>query len=182
VLARHFGVETVGVDIENNFAASDAAPAQLQVMDAQHLEFTDGSFDLVYSFHALEHIRDQRQAVREIHRVLAPGGTFVIGTPNKSRLIGYIGSTAPVRDRIRWNLADLRARAIGRWSNEAGAHAGFTADELLRLCGAIGHVDDVSHDYYTALYSSRQSLIDRIARSGIARLLFPAVYVAGKRD
>jgi SAM-dependent methyltransferase len=182
VLARHFGVETIGVDIEANFAALEAAPAQLRVMDAQRLAFADGSFDLVYSFHALEHIQDPCQAVQEIRRVLVPGGTFVVGTPNKSRLIGYINSDAPVRDRVRWNVADLRARAAGRWSNEAGAHAGFTAAELLQLCAAIGLAHDVSQYYYKALYSSKQSLIDGMTRSGIARLLFPAVYAAGKRQ
>ncbi|WP_051683738.1 bifunctional 2-polyprenyl-6-hydroxyphenol methylase/3-demethylubiquinol 3-O-methyltransferase UbiG [Blastococcus sp. URHD0036] len=182
VLARHFGAETIGVDIEDDFVEADSAPARLQVMDAQHLDFADGSFDLVYSFHALEHISDPRQAVREIHRVLAPGGAFVIGTPNKSRLVGYINSDAPVRDRIRWNVADLRARAAGRWSNEAGAHAGFTAGELMRLCATIGPVTDVAHAYYSALYSSRRRLIDGMVQLRVARLLFPAVYMAGRRS
>jgi len=69
-----------------------------------------------------------------MRRVLKPGGVYLIGTPNKSRAIGYVGSASPVRERLRWNVADWRARAAGRWSNAADAHAGFTSRELLEMC------------------------------------------------
>ena len=40
------------------------------------IEFPEASFDCVISFQVIEHIRDDRQFVREIHRVLRPGGRF----------------------------------------------------------------------------------------------------------
>ena len=46
------------------------------------LEFPEASFDCVISFQVIEHIRDDRQFVREIHRVLRPGGRFIVTTPN----------------------------------------------------------------------------------------------------
>ncbi|OUQ54558.1 SAM-dependent methyltransferase [Alistipes sp. An116] len=46
------------------------------------LEFPDGSFDCVISFQVIEHIRDDRRFVDEIHRVLRPGGRLIVTTPN----------------------------------------------------------------------------------------------------
>jgi SAM-dependent methyltransferase len=42
------------------------------------LPFADGSFDIVFSHGVLHHVPDVRQAQREIHRVLRPGGELVI--------------------------------------------------------------------------------------------------------
>lgn len=43
----------------------------------------DSSFDFVISFQVIEHIEDDGAFVREIHRVLKPGGKFILTTPNK---------------------------------------------------------------------------------------------------
>src|SRR5690606_40218460 len=50
-------------------------------IDLTALEFPDRSFDLVICNHVLEHIPDDLAAMREIHRVLAPGGKAVITVP-----------------------------------------------------------------------------------------------------
>jgi SAM-dependent methyltransferase len=184
ILAREFSAETVGIDIGAEFAFNPAAahPAQLLTMDAQALEFADSSFDLVYSFHALEHIASPGKALEEMRRVLVRGGAFLIGTPNKSRLIGYMGSPAPISERIRWNLIDIGARLRGRWSNEAGAHAGFTAKELVTMCReSFGEGEDISGEYYRGLYSRRERVVDLLDKLKIAKILFPCVYVAGHK-
>ena len=46
------------------------------------LKFPDESFDCVISFQVIEHIRDDRRFVDEIHRVLRPGGRLIVTTPN----------------------------------------------------------------------------------------------------
>lgn len=46
--------------------------------DAERLDFADESFDLVYSHGVLHHTPDTRRAVREVHRVLRPGGRAVV--------------------------------------------------------------------------------------------------------
>lgn len=49
--------------------------------DATRLPFADNRFDVVTMFDVLEHVEDDLAAVREIHRVLKPGGSFVLSVP-----------------------------------------------------------------------------------------------------
>ncbi|MGB8508781.1 MAG: methyltransferase domain-containing protein [Pyrinomonadaceae bacterium] len=51
---------------------------EFRVADAEHLDFADDSFDLVYSHGVLHHTPDTRRAVKEVHRVLKPGGRAVV--------------------------------------------------------------------------------------------------------
>lgn len=43
----------------------------------------DNTFDFVISFQVIEHIEDDAEFLKEIHRVLKPGGQFICTTPNK---------------------------------------------------------------------------------------------------
>ncbi len=47
----------------------------------------DNSFDFVVSFQVIEHIEADNKYVSEIHRVLRPGGKFILTTPNKKMSI-----------------------------------------------------------------------------------------------
>lgn len=46
------------------------------------LGFEDNSFDFAITFQVVEHIKDDHAFIREIHRVLKPGGKLIITTPN----------------------------------------------------------------------------------------------------
>ncbi len=52
--------------------------------DAACLPLTDASIDLAVSFETLEHVPDAQALVREIRRVLKPGGRLVLSTPNRA--------------------------------------------------------------------------------------------------
>jgi SAM-dependent methyltransferase len=51
---------------------------EFRVADAEQLDFADNAFDLVYSHGVLHHTPDTARAVREIHRVLKPGGRAIV--------------------------------------------------------------------------------------------------------
>jgi SAM-dependent methyltransferase len=179
-LATAFGCEVTGIDIETKWDPAAAAVAKLQYGDATALEFPDRSFDLVYSYHALEHIPDFRRALSEMKRVLADDGCYFVGTPNRHRLIGYLGSQNTLLNKLRWNMTDWNARLRGKFRNEFGAHAGFTRAELQdELSGAIGPAKNVTLLYYLSLYARKASYVRMLDRLRLSSLLFPAIYFIG---
>ncbi len=52
----------------------------------ERLPIDDASFDMVLCQEGIEHLPDQLAALREFNRILAPGGTLVLTTPNISHL------------------------------------------------------------------------------------------------
>jgi ubiquinone/menaquinone biosynthesis C-methylase UbiE len=182
VLAREFESNAIGIDMGDEFAFDNhgSAPAKLMIMDARELQFPDGTFDLVYSFHALEHIPGPERALKEMARVLRSGGMYLIGTPNKKRLVGYVGSATTTRNKILWNLKDFAKRVKGQWSNEDGAHAGFTQHELMELCRAAfgGNPISVADTYYEKIYGR---LASGIRGAHLSSLVYPCVYVLGNK-
>ena len=78
------GASVVGVDLSIN--SVQLARKHFQVFetrgdfiasDAEHLPFSDGSFDVIYSFGVLHHTPDTELAIEECYRVLKPGGVFI---------------------------------------------------------------------------------------------------------
>ncbi|MDR3457306.1 MAG: class I SAM-dependent methyltransferase [Verrucomicrobiae bacterium] len=53
------------------------------VGDAQQIPLADASVEVVVSFETIEHLPDPGRFLAECFRVLAPGGTLVISTPNR---------------------------------------------------------------------------------------------------
>jgi len=51
-------------------------------MTVPALDFPDNTFDFVFSFQVIEHIEDDKEYLKEISRVLKPGGKFICTTPN----------------------------------------------------------------------------------------------------
>jgi ubiquinone/menaquinone biosynthesis C-methylase UbiE len=66
------------VEIARKRAADLGCEVDLRLGDAEALPFPDSSFDTVVCTFALCTIPDERQAVAEAHRVLRPGGRFVL--------------------------------------------------------------------------------------------------------
>jgi len=183
VLAEVLDAETTGIDIVQNFDPEAATVVQLRYGDATRLDFADGSFDCVYSYHALEHIPQHVQALREMRRVLEEGGLLCLGTPNRSRLFAYLGSHASLREKLRWNMIDWRAKLRGRFRNEYGAHAGFSSAELQReLRDIFGNAQEITLPYYLRVYRKHIGLCRLLYSSGFGRILFPCVYFLGRKE
>jgi SAM-dependent methyltransferase len=105
---------------------------EVRHMDAMHLDFPDGSFDAVYSLSSIEHFGSAAavaKAMREIARVLRPGGHAVIVTECLLRL-----------HPRNWALVDLAVRLVtgGRKRQQATLRRrvvvgeAFTPKELRR--------------------------------------------------
>ena len=75
-------VRWVGVDVERSPEVDERVrdDAELVTFDGVNLPFEDHSFDLVYCKQVLEHVRHPHPLIRDVGRVLGPGGWFVGST------------------------------------------------------------------------------------------------------
>jgi SAM-dependent methyltransferase len=72
--------EYIGVDIENE--GHDHRGEQIDVYyDGNHLPFGDASFDAILTSEVLEHVPEINECLRELYRVLKPGGRILITVP-----------------------------------------------------------------------------------------------------
>ena len=62
--------------------------------DIESLPFENETFDLVLATDIIEHVDDDARAVRELHRVLAPGGKLLITVPTFKALWGHNDDTS----------------------------------------------------------------------------------------
>lgn len=87
--------------------------------DITRMKSETGSFDFIYCSNVLEHIPDDRAAMSELHRILAPGGTALIQVPIKGQVTYEDFSiTDPEKrfehfgqaDHVRWYGEDIQQR------------------------------------------------------------------------
>ena len=182
-ISQHFHCNVTGIDIDGAaFLQFNATTVRLLEMDASRMDFGDRSFDLLYSFHVIEHLSDLDATLNEMLRVLQPSGVFCIGTPNKSRLLGYVGVDTSLTQKLLGNVKDWQMRLSRRWENSLGAHAGFKRGELQEICERVfGEGKDVTEEYYRKLYKSWAVTIDVICKARLSDAIFPSVYVVGER-
>ena len=60
-------------------------------MDAEHLEFPDETFDFVWSWGVIHHSANTEAIIREIHRVLKPGGEARVMVYHRNSINFWIG-------------------------------------------------------------------------------------------
>jgi SAM-dependent methyltransferase len=67
---------------EGNYITADLHdPRAMVKMDVTDIEFPEDFFDVIYCSHVLEHVMDDRRAMREFRRVLKPGGWAILLVP-----------------------------------------------------------------------------------------------------
>jgi SAM-dependent methyltransferase len=121
-------LHVVGCDMSSSaLAVAEASAEGVDFLPAQaeKLPFADGEFDFVWVFDVLEHVENPERVLREIARVVRPGGGFHIVLPLEGQ---------------RWTLY----RLIGcgtRWTAKVrhGGHIQiFSADRFSALAGFCG--------------------------------------------
>jgi ubiquinone/menaquinone biosynthesis C-methylase UbiE len=91
--AEERGVHAYGIDISQqaaSLARKEAQPDSIFVGDGEHLPFPDAYFDYITNLGSLEHFIDPVQGIREMQRVMKPGGVAAIYLPNSYYLIDII--------------------------------------------------------------------------------------------
>jgi len=88
-LAGQMETKCYGLDLSFNSLRSAREATKslpLTLGDAELLPYKNGSFDRISCNGAAHHLLDLRSALREMHRVLAPGGILVMYEPNANAL------------------------------------------------------------------------------------------------
>lgn len=103
--------------------------ARFQVGNVYALDFADSSFDIVHAHQVLQHLVRPVEAMREIRRVLRPGGLLAArdadygGVMVYPRLPGLEKWMSTYRDVHYWNGGEPDAgRTLKAWAREAGFH------------------------------------------------------------
>lgn len=84
-------VQWIGLDIAESTYARAITNETVLLYDGVKMPFAEGSLPLIYSNQVLEHVRHPESLIREVARVLAPGGVF-------------IGSTSQLEPYHSWSL------------------------------------------------------------------------------
>jgi SAM-dependent methyltransferase len=91
--ARYTGVDRsdVALDLARRRFELENQPGQFVLASVTEVPFADESFDLAYSFGVLHHVPETEKAIRELHRVLRPGGTARVMLYHRDSLNYYVG-------------------------------------------------------------------------------------------
>jgi predicted SAM-dependent methyltransferase len=105
-------------------------PTAMVKADITALPFPDESFDVILCSHVLEHVLDDRRAMRELHRVLKPEGWAIVLVPISSRRAETFEDPAVVtpRDRERTFGQYDHVRIYGRDFPTRLEQAGFDVE------------------------------------------------------
>jgi SAM-dependent methyltransferase len=125
------GVDYVAGDL-------DPAPGDL-ALDVTGTGLPGASFDAVLCVHVLEHVPDDRAALRELHRLLRPGGWAIVQVPLMLETTDEDPDLTDPAERLRrFGQAD-HVRIYGRDFLDRFAGAGFavTAHSMRGELGAV---------------------------------------------
>lgn len=128
-------IKWIGLDIESSPEVNSRtrADAEFHTFDGVHIPFDDNHFDLIFSKQVFEHVRYPNNLLKEVYRVLKPGGYF----------IGSTSHLEPYHSYSYWNYTPYGFRVLLEEANlqlieirpSIDAFALLTWNILVRLKG-----------------------------------------------
>lgn len=97
------GVKVTGIDLSRTAidlarrnVEQNGLNADLRVMNGESMQFPDNSFDVVYAHGVLQYTADANKMISEIHRVLKPGGEFIVMVYNRNSWLNLMRQVTKV--------------------------------------------------------------------------------------
>ncbi|GCE64553.1 hypothetical protein OMCYN_00469 [cyanobiont of Ornithocercus magnificus] len=178
ILARDYGFDVIGISISPAQVrrAAELTPSALkcsfQVMDALDLQFSEGSFDAVWSVEAGPHMPDKQRYADELQRVMRRGGKLAVADWNR-------------RDSANGKLSRLEQwvmrQLLDQWSHpDFSSITGFSKN-LEGSCFSQGPI--ISEDWTQAtLPSWADAILEGSRRPGAVLGLGPSAVLQGLRE
>ncbi len=137
------------------YLTTDIQMADVDVRaDLTKLPFQDQAFDFIYCSNVLEHIPDDRQAMRELLRVLAPGGLAFLQVPIKGSVtLEDLSVTDPARRTELFGQAD-HLRLYGSDIRQRLEPVGFVVEE-----GIMPDLLGISPEQQTRFNCAKQEMV-----------------------
>lgn len=149
-----YGIDIIAPNVEHFVTIDKTRSEELGAMPANvefkegvvpPLPFADESFDYVVSFQVIEHIKRDKEFVREVHRVLKRGGKFIVSTPNRPMSL----------TRNPWHVREYTAEQFGALLSS------FAEVEALGVGG---------NERVWSYYEKNRESVQRITRFDIFRM------------
>ena len=82
LVRAHFSLRSFGCDYTDKLLSVPGTEIETVDLNSELLPYSDNRFALVTCIETVEHLENFREVLREIYRVLQPGGVAVFSTPN----------------------------------------------------------------------------------------------------
>ena len=155
-------IDYLSVDLSSNLA--------MKKEDITSLSFRDNIFDIIICVHVLEHIEDDTRAIRELFRVIKPGGFAIIQVPidfKRNKTFEDFSISSP-EDRLKFFGQDNHVRVCGIDYHDRLKKSGFEVNiikpiEFLGRSKVEKYAISESDFVYLCQKSIYHSLIEKIA-------------------
>jgi 2-polyprenyl-3-methyl-5-hydroxy-6-metoxy-1,4-benzoquinol methylase len=140
------GIDKITEVVEN--LSGKYPQASFKQANIPPLDFDDEQFDSVISFQVIEHIKDDESYIKEIARVLKPGGIAMITTPNIKKSLS----------RNPWHIRE------------------YTASQLTELCqpyfSEVSMQGVTGNDKVMEYYEQNKASVQRLMRFDVLKLQY----------
>jgi glycosyltransferase involved in cell wall biosynthesis len=119
--------QIINIDLNQEYASAACNQwpgVRFMSGDATDLPFEDERFDAVTMFDLLEHVPNDRQAIKEAFRVLRPGGFLIVSTPNENWRFPYY--------RLMKPYCPPEEKLFSEWGH---VRRGYSRTEIEKLVG-----------------------------------------------
>lgn len=159
LLAKYSGSYT-GIDLTNYAVTSTTKRLKLfglkgliRQMDAEQMDFADGSFDFIWSWGVIHHSSNTWQVLSEMNRVLRPGGQAIVMVYHRNFWNWYVANGL-VHGVFRGQILETGSLhgVTQRWTDGAIARY-YTIREWNQLASEFFHVNQA------AIYGNKSDVI-----------------------